>query len=63
MPHFPVTAWRFRETRLTLALSVEACANLLHVSERTVRGWESAARWSATWHIRTGRTSSFADLR
>jgi hypothetical protein len=38
-----VTAWRFREARLQLFTSVEDCARLLHVSERTIRGWESGA--------------------
>lgn len=39
--HFPVAAWRFREARFSARLTVEACAELLRVSERTVRHWES----------------------
>ncbi len=38
---FPVAAWRFREARLQCALSVDACADLLRISDRTVRNWES----------------------
>jgi transcriptional regulator with XRE-family HTH domain len=41
--HFPVTAARFREARLTVGLGVEACADLLRISERTVRNWESGS--------------------
>lgn len=39
--HFPVTAARFREARLSCFLTVEGCADLLRVSVRTVRNWES----------------------
>lgn len=41
--HFPPMPWRFRDTRLSLGLGVEACADLLRVSERTIRHWESGA--------------------
>ena len=41
--HLPVPAWRFREARLSVGLSVVGCAELLKVSERTMRGWESGA--------------------
>lgn len=40
---FPVPAWKFREARLQCALNLEACADLLQVSERTVRNWESGS--------------------
>lgn len=40
---FPVPAWRFREARLSCFLTVEACADLLRVSVRTVQNWESGA--------------------
>lgn len=39
--HFPVTAARFREARLSCFLTVEGCADLLRVSVRTVQNWES----------------------
>src|SRR3546814_19977263 len=38
-----VTAFRFREMRLSCALSVAAAAKVLHVTERTVHNWESGA--------------------
>lgn len=38
---FPIPAWRFREARMGFGLGVIECADLLRVSERTVRGWES----------------------
>jgi len=38
---FPVEPWRFREARLTVGLGIERCADLLHVSERTIRNWEA----------------------
>jgi hypothetical protein len=38
-----VTAWRFREARLCCGLGVEACADLLQVTERTIRNWEAGA--------------------
>jgi DNA-binding transcriptional regulator YiaG len=41
LPHFPITAVRFREARHASFLTTEACSQLLRVSERTVRGWES----------------------
>ena len=40
-PRFPVPGWRFREARYTCFLSVSGCADLLRVSERTIRNWES----------------------
>src|SRR5690606_9143088 len=40
---FPVTACRFREARLSSGLGVSRCADLLRVSERTIRNWESGA--------------------
>lgn len=40
---FPVCAWRFREARLTAGMGVGACADLLRVSERTIRNWEAGA--------------------
>lgn len=40
---FPVSAWRFREARLQCGLGVDACADLLRISDRTVRNWESGA--------------------
>ena len=43
LPHHPATAWRFREARLQVGMGVLACADLLRVSERTIRGWESGA--------------------
>lgn len=39
--HFPITACRFREARLSAGMGVERCADLLRVSERTVRNWEA----------------------
>lgn len=39
--HFPVTAARFREARLSCFLTVEGCADLLRVSVRTVQNWEA----------------------
>lgn len=36
-------AHRFREARQSCQLTVEACAALLRISERTVRNWESGA--------------------
>lgn len=41
--HFPVTACRFREARLSCGLGIESCADLLQVSERTIRNWESSS--------------------
>lgn len=41
--HFPPAPWRFREARLSCGLGVGACADLLKVSERTVRNWEAGA--------------------
>jgi DNA-binding transcriptional regulator YiaG len=38
---FPVPSWRFREARFSCGLSVEACADLLRISDRTIRNWES----------------------
>jgi hypothetical protein len=38
-----VTAWRFREARLCCGLGVEACADLLQVTARTIRNWEAGA--------------------
>ena len=40
---FPVSGCRFREARLSGGMGVPACADLLRVSERTIRGWESGA--------------------
>lgn len=40
---FPVTACRFREARLACGLGVSKCADLLRVSERTIRNWEAGA--------------------
>lgn len=39
--HFPPTPWAFREARLSVGLGIDTCADLLKVSERTVRNWES----------------------
>lgn len=39
--HFPVTAARFREARLSCFLTVEGCAELLRISVRTVQNWEA----------------------
>lgn len=36
-----MAADRFREARLSAVLTVEACADLLRVSARTIRNWES----------------------
>src|SRR3546814_3389691 len=38
-----VTAFRFREMRLSCALSVAAAAKVLHVTARTLHNWESGA--------------------
>lgn len=40
---FPVSAARFREARFCAGMGVPACSDLLRVSERTIRGWESGA--------------------
>ncbi len=41
--HYPVTAHRFREARFSAGLTVDACADLLQVTSRTMRNWESGA--------------------
>jgi DNA-binding transcriptional regulator YiaG len=41
--HLPPTPWRFREARLSGGLGTLACADLLQVSERTIRNWEAGA--------------------
>lgn len=38
-----MASWKFREARLQCCLSVEGCAKLLRISERTVRNWEAGA--------------------
>jgi|SRR5690349_5856298 len=40
---FPVPAWRFREARLSTGMGVSRCADLLRVSDRTIRNWESGS--------------------
>lgn len=40
---FPVSGARFREARFSAGMGVPACADLLRVSERSIRGWESGS--------------------
>lgn len=38
---FPIPAHRFREARLAAGMGLVACAELLRISERTIRNWET----------------------